>query len=233
MDSAFNYGQGKSEERIGKALGARRKSVFLATKMPDRDYDGLMRTLEGSLKRLQTDHVDLLHIHGLGLADDLEKIEKEGGAKALYKAREQKMARFIGMTCHQDGAVLKQAIERYDLDCVQMALNASRNNKFEAEALPAAKKKNLGVIAMKVTAQEKLVGAGAGRAAIESLMRYSLSLPVTATVIGMPKPEFLEENVRIARAFKPLSRQEMDNVNRQVASAQVAVERFFLHHIDA
>lgn len=233
VDTAFNYGQGKSESRIGKALGKRRAGVFLATKMPNRDFDGLMRTLEGSLRRLQTDHVDLLHIHGLGDMADLEKIEREGGLKALYRAREQKMASFIGMTCHEDGAVLKTAIERHDLDCVQMALNASRNNKFEELALPAARKKNLGVIAMKVTAQEKLVGQGTGRAGIEALMRYSLSLPVATCVIGMPKPEHLEQNAGIARAFRPLAQVEMDHVHRQVAPAQAAVERFFSDHIDA
>ncbi len=233
IDTAFSYGQGQSEQRVGKGLGARRKDVFLATKMPDRDYDGLMRRLEASLQRLQTDHVDLLHIHGLGLADDLEKIEKQGGMKALYKAREQKMALAIGVSCHQDGAVLKQCIERHDLDCVQMALNASRNNQFEELALPAANRKNLGVIAMKVTAQEKLVGQGSGRASIEDLLRYSLSLPVSAAVVGMPRREFLEQNVAIAGAFRPLSPAEMDRVNRQVAASQVAVERFFSTHADA
>lgn len=231
VDSAYAYGNGESETRIGKFLGERRKNIFLADKIPDRDYDGFMRRFEASLKRLRTDHVDLLHIHALLEADDLEKVDK-GAIKALYAAREQKMTRFIGISCHQNGEVLKTAIERYDLDCTQMALNASRNGRFEELALPAANKKKLGIIAMKVTAQEKLVGEGTGRAPIESLMRYSLSLPVTACVIGMPHPEHLEQNVQIARGFKPLSSDEKEHVYRQVASSQAAINCFFCNHID-
>ena len=232
VDSAFSYGKGKSEERIGKGLGARRKAVFLATKMPDRGYDEFLRTLEGSLKRLQTERVDLLHIHSLGNAEDLEKVTKDT-IRALYRARDEKMTRFIGITSHTDGAVMKQALERFDLNCVQMALNASRNNQFEELALPAANRKQLGIIAMKVTAQEALVGQGAGKAAMEPLVRYSLSLPVTTAVIGMPKPEFLEENVQHARAFRPLNREEAEQVHRQVAPAQAALTRFFQDHLDA
>src|SRR5271157_6595261 len=195
LDTAYAYGDGKSETRVGKVMAARRKEVWLATKIPDRSYDDFMRRLEGSLKRLQVDQVDLLHIHSLGQAADLEKIEApDGPLKALLHAREQKMTRFIGMTSHTSGAVMAQAIERHDLDCVQMALNASRNGRFEELALPAANKKNLGIIAMKVTGQEFLLNNAAGRADIDSLLHYSMSLPVTTAVVGMPHIEMLEHN---------------------------------------
>ncbi len=233
LDTAYAYGNGKSEERVGKVMKTRRKEVFLATKLPDRDRDGALRRFEGSLKRLQTDHVDLLHIHSLQKEDDLKKIEAPDGVlKALYEIREQKMARFIGMTSHTDGAVMKMAIEHNDLNCVQMAMNAARALGFEELALPAAKAKNLGVIAMKVTAQEKLVGSGEGRAGIEALLRYSLSLPVAAAVVGMPKVEMLEENITVARAFRPLSEEEKDKVHKQVEGTRVAVEHFFREHWD-
>src|SRR5499433_4534336 len=144
LDTAFAYGDGESENRVGQVMASRRKEVWLATKIPDRTRDGFLRRLEGSLKRLRTDHVDLVHIHSLGHADDLAKIEAPDGAmKGLMEAREQKMARFAGMTSHTDGEVMAKAIERHDLDCVQMALNASRNGRFEELALPAANKKNL------------------------------------------------------------------------------------------
>ena len=124
LDTAFGYGDGKSETRVGKVLAARRKEVFVATKILDRNRDDFMRRFEGSLKRLQVDHVDLLHMHGLGHEDDLAKIEAPDGAlRGAMEAREQKMTRFIGMTSHTDGAVMTKAIERHDLDCVQMALN--------------------------------------------------------------------------------------------------------------
>jgi len=233
LDTAYAYGNGKSEERVGKLMKTRRQEVFLATKLPDRDRDGALRRFEGSLKRLQTDHVDLLHIHSLQKEDDLKKIEAPDGVlKALYEIREQKMARFIGMTSHTEGAVMKTAIERHDLNCVQMAMNAARALGFEELALPAAKAKNLGVIAMKVTAQERLVGSGEGRAGIEALLRYSLSLPVATAVVGMPKVEMLEENLAVARAFRPLSEEEKDKVHKQVEGTRVAVEHFFREHWD-
>jgi uncharacterized protein len=204
LDTAYSYGDGESETRVGRVMATRRKDVWLATKIPDRTRDGFLRRLEASLKRLQTDHVDLVHIHSLGQADDLAKIEaKDGALKGLMEAREQKMARFAGMTSHTNGEVMAQAIQRHDLDCVQMALNASRNGRFEELALPAANAKNLGVIAMKVTGQEFLVGEGAGKANMKSLLRYSMSLPVTTAVVGMPKPEMLAHNVEIARGFAP------------------------------
>src|SRR5215469_17069515 len=187
LDTAYAYGDGESETRVGKVMATRRKEVWLATKIPDRTRDGFLRRLEGSLKRLQTDHVDLVHIHSLGHDDDLAKIEAPDGAlKGLMEAREQKMARFAGMTSHTDGSVMAKAIARHDLDCVQMALNASRNGRFEELALPAANAKHLGIIAMKVTGQEFLVGEGVGKASMNSLLRYSMSLPVTTAVVGMP-----------------------------------------------
>ena len=208
----------------------------MATKVSQsaRTYDTAMRAVEQSLKRLQTDHVDLLHLHGLGDAADLAKIEaKDGAIHALYKLREQKVARFVGMTSHTDGAVMAKAIEQNDLDCVQMAMNPARALQFEELALPAAKKKNMGVSLMKVTSQEKLVGAGPGKTDISSLLRYALTLPVSTVVIGMPKREFVAENIGIARGFTPLSEQEIDRVRKSVAPQQAAVAAFYRGHMDA
>jgi uncharacterized protein len=235
LDTAMDYGKGLSETRVGKVMKTRRKDVFLATKVTPslRTYDEAMRAVEESLKRLQTDRVDLLHLHSLTTADDLARIEAKGGAiHALYKLREQKVARFIGMTSHTDGAVMAKAIERNDLDCVQMAMNPARALQFEELALPAAKKKNLGVILMKVTAQEKLLG-GAGKADVAALIRYALSLPVSAAVMGMPKVEFIEQNIAAARSFKPMSVDEMDRLRVQVAPSRASLERFFYHHSDS
>lgn len=235
IDTAADYGAGLSETRVGLVMKGRRKDVFLATKIPPsaRTRDTAMREFERSLKRLQTDRLDLVHLHSLGEAEDLAKIEAADGAlKALYELRDQKVTRFIGMSSHTSGAVMATAIERHDLNAVQMAMNPSRALQFEEFALPAAVKKGLGVICMKVTAQEKLVGGGAGRAPMASLIRYAWSLPVSAAVVGMPKPEFIRENVAAARAFTPLSPQEIDDVRRQVAPARAGVEAFFAAHVD-
>jgi len=231
VDTAYAYGDGKSETRVGKVMAARRKEVWLATKIPDRTRDEFLRRLEASLKRLQTDHVDLVHIHSLGQADDLAKIEAPDGAlKGLLEAREQKMARFIGMTSHTNGEVMSQAIERHDLDCVQMALNASRNGRFEEMALPAAKKKNLGVIAMKITGQEFLLGTG--KAEMSSLLRYSMSLPVTTAVVGMPRLEMLEQNIGTAYNFSPLSEEEMERLRRDLGPSREGLEHKLVGHFD-
>jgi uncharacterized protein len=236
VDTAVAYGDGESERRVGQVMRTRRNEVVLATKIPTsaRTRDAALRQVDASLKRLQTDHVDVLHLHSLGDEQDLAAIEAPDGAlKALYELRSQKVTRAIGMTSHTDGAVMAKAIERNDLDCVQMAMNAARALQFEELALPAAKKKNLGVILMKVTSQEKLVGTGPGRTDMTSLLRYALSLPVSAVVIGMPKREFISENIATARGFTPMNEQEMDRVRKAVAPQQAAVASFFSDHVDA
>jgi len=233
LDTAYAYGDGKSESRVGQVMAKRRKEVWLATKIPDRTRDEFLRRLEGSLKRLQVDHVDLVHIHGVGQADDLAKIEAPNGAiKGALEARDQKMTRFIGMTSHTSGEVMAQAIRHNDLDCVQMALNASRNGRFEELALPEARKKNLGIIAMKVTGQEFLLGSGSGKTDIKSLLRYSMSLPVTSTVVGMPRLEMLEHNIETARGFSPLPEQEMEQLRQQLTPARDGMEKRLVGHLD-
>jgi uncharacterized protein len=233
LDSAYAYGDGESETRVGKVMASRRKEVWLATKIPDRTRDEFLRRLEGSLKRLRVDHVDLVHIHGLGQADDLAKVEAADGAlKGLMEAREQKMARFVGMTSHTNGEVMAKAIERHDLDCVQVALNASRNGRFEELALPAANAKNLGVIAMKVSGQEFLVGDGPGKADMNSLLRYSMSLPVTTAVVGMPRAEMLAHNVETARNFLPLNDQEKERLRQQLKPSREGMEKRLVGHLD-
>jgi uncharacterized protein len=233
LDTAYSYGDGKSETRVGKVMATRRNEVFLATKIPDRTRDAFMSRLEASLKRLQTDHVDLVHIHGLGKADDLEKIEASDGAiRGLLEAREQKMARFIGMTSHTDGTVMAQAIARHPLNCVQMALNASGNGHFEEVALPAAVRKKLGVIAMKVTGQEFLLGRTAGKTGIDNLLRYSLSLPVSAAVIGMPQLDFISHNAELARTFVPFTPVEVDRLRRNVGASREGLEHKLVGHLD-
>ena len=245
VDTAESYttkafGPGQSQTRIGKVFQARggKKNIFLASKIAgDRSYDDFMRLLDVSLKRLQVDHVDLLHIHALMGQDDLDKIFAPNGCyKAQLKAKEQKMARFIGITCHAYPDVLKKALEQGDFDCTQMALNAAQRAQvkgaepcFETIALPVAKKKNMGVTAMKIFAQDALKG----QAPAEKLMYYSLSLPVTAVVIGMPKIENLRENLALAKSFKPLSPQEMKGLAGELAPKnKFALDTHFQNHID-
>jgi predicted aldo/keto reductase-like oxidoreductase len=245
VDTAYAYGNGQSETWVGNLLGDRRKQLFLATKIPDRNGDEAMRRIEGSLKRLKTDHLDVIHIHSLTTAEDLAAAEAPDGIlNVLRKLRDQKVTRFIGVTSHTDPTVLKTALERHDFDLTQMALNAARAgnakgygmvgesypHSFERDALPVANKKKMGVIAMKIFAQERLNG----KAPVEKLISYSLSLPVTAVVLGMPKMEYIEENLAIAKAFRPMPKDEMRQLSDQLAGAHKAsIDRFFADHVDA
>lgn len=242
FDTAYDYGRGLSETRVGKALAGRRKDVFLVTKLPERNGDAAMRTLEGSLKRLQTDQLDNVHIHSLTTEQDLKAIEaKDGVLQALYKARDQKITRNIGISCHTDPKVLATALERHDFNCTQMALNGARvgnvaeyngdvaHNSFESLALPIAIRKKLGVTAIKIFAQEKLVG----KAPIKDLIRYSLSLPIGAAVLGMPKREHLEENVAAVRGFQPVNPEDRRKMNDALGVHKASIDAFFSDHVDA
>ena len=243
IDSAASYGDGLSEQRVGKVLKARgRKGLWIATKVEPRNGDEAMRVIEQSLKNLQVDYVDLLHMHSLTTPEDLAAIEaKDGVLNRLYKLRDQKVARHIGITCHTDPAVLKTALERLDLDCTQMALNAARigmaadvkydnpQTSFESLALPVAQRKNMGITAMKIFAQDKLTN----KAATEKLIRYSMSLPVAATVIGMPKIEFINQNVETAKNFQPLSPSEMRDLSTELSQKfKAGIDRYFADHHD-
>ncbi|WP_435010723.1 aldo/keto reductase [Tundrisphaera lichenicola] len=247
IDTAHAYGNGKSEERIGRLMPDRRKQVTLATKINARKADDARRQIELSLERLQVDQLDVLHIHDLKSPADLAAIEAPDGVlKVLYEARDQKLARFIGITCHADPSALALALERHDFDATQMALNAGfarmddapggmkatlmpRGN-FEELALPVAVRKRMGVIAMKVFGQGQIVDA----APIEKLLTYSLSLPVSLASCGMPRPEFIEQNARIARQFRPMSVEDRRVLSDSIAAAKkVAMREFFADHEDA
>jgi uncharacterized protein len=249
LDCAFGYGDGLSEERVGKFLKSRggKKGLFVVTKLNTRGYDDSMSLFEGSLKRLGVDQVDLCHIHSLANEDDLAKVEaKDGILKAIYKLRDEKVIRFAGVSCHTNPSVLKTALERHNFDVTQMALNLARMGQnapsnvpgtgqtgptgFESIALPVALKKKMGVIARKVFAQEKLLG----KAPVENLIRYSMSLPVSAVVIGMPKLEYIDHNIAVAKNFKPMQREEMDRLSESVSTQwKASIDQFFSDHVDA
>lgn len=244
IDTAHSYGDGKSEERVGRVMATRRKEVVLATKIAARTADQARRQIELSLKRLNTDRLEVLHIHALKSLEDLAAIEAKGGVlEALYEAREQKVARAIGITCHGDPVALKTALERHDFDCTQMALNAAQVSmtdamktvpagpaSFERLALPVARRKGMGVIAMKVFGQEHLVGS----APPEKLLAYALSLPVSLCSVGMPQPEYVERNAAFAYAFKPMSRRERSRLVASIETGRkLAMAGFLSDHEDA
>jgi aryl-alcohol dehydrogenase-like predicted oxidoreductase len=221
FDTAPSYNNGQSETNYGQVMARRRKEVFLATKTDNRTHDGTLRSIEQSLKRLRTDHVDLIQIHGISASEDLDAWEKPSVLTALRKLREQKVTRFIGVTGHDSASKLREAIERYEFDTMLTTLNpVSRRHPFREDLLPVANRKQMGVIAMKV------MGGGNGclvtgnplkkvlrpyhdetahQADPASLIRYSLSLPISVAVIGVASVEQLKANVRIVREAIPMA----------------------------
>lgn len=232
FDTAPGYNNGQSETNYGQVLARRRGEVFLACKTGDRTYDGTMRSVEQSLKRLRTDHFDLLQIHGVSAREDLPAWGKSDGVvAALLKLREQKVTRFIGVTGHDNAEMLQRAIEMYEFDTLLTTLNpVSRRRPFREELLPTANRKRMGVIAMKV------MGGGNGclvtgnpfkqvrlpyhddtsrQVDAQTLIRYTLGLPISVAVIGVASVDQLKANVKTVREAGPMTlpeRQELETI---------------------
>lgn len=250
LDTAYGYGKGRSESWVGQVARTRRKEFFMATKIEPRDGATARRILEGSLKRLETSQIDLIHVHALMGMDDLAKIEAPDGVlNALYKMRDEKLTRFVGITCHNDPVVLKTALERHDFDCVQMALNAARqgmtggehgmvpnpaiHTSFEQVALPVARRKNMGILAMKIMGQEALIGSGPDKSSAAKLLQYSWSLPVASAVVGMPTHTMIKQNAMLARNFEAMPKDEMRDFSHHMARAnKMALDLKFRNHVD-
>jgi uncharacterized protein len=235
FDTAPAYNNGQSEQNYGEVLAHRRREVFLATKTGERTYDGAMRDIEASLKRLRTDHVDLLQIHGTKANEDLAAWGKPDGVlKALEKLRDQKVTRLIGVTGHESADMMGQAISMYDFDTVLTTFNPTPKRKpFIEKVLPVALQKKMGILAMKV------MGGAFGSLAIGNplkndglphhddapqqadpglLIRYVLSLPITVAVVGTGSMAQLRVNVAAARNFTPMSEPECKSLEAQMGA---------------
>lgn len=224
LDTAAAYGRvvegvtrqeamGTSERNLGRVLKTRRDEVFLATKTHDRTYDGSMRLLEQSLKNLQTDHIDLWQIHNVRSAEisTIDRMFAEDGVvKAMIKARDEKIVRFIGYTGHEGPDVLNELNSRLEFDNVLVAINAAdkHHDPFIEKFLPNAVKSNLGIVGMKIPARDRIFANG-GIINMNEAMSYVLTLPVSTVIIGIDNLRELEENIEIASGFKPLTADQM------------------------
>ena len=219
FDTCSSYSNGESERRYGAVLPKYRERVIIATKTDERSYDGVMRSVERSLKNLRIDCIDVMQFHLLTEQDDLPYlISPRGGYRALHKLREEKVVRFIGASSHQSALKIKQAIEALDLDLVLIAMNATKYGDFIKLALPAALQKGIGVNCIKV--MKDVVGNGPGKVSATELLHYVLNYPITAAVVGHANLAVFEENLRIVKALKPLGSQAMlDIEHRTQASA--------------
>ena len=233
FDTAHDYGNGESERRLGVFLKDHRKGVFVATKLMARNKEKFLSQFELSLKRLQIDHVDLLNIHALSTMEEVAQVGIKGGIyESLVKLKEQKGAKFIGFSCHSDGRVAKAAIEQYDFDCCTLQLNAAKVGGFEDTALPAALRKNMGVLAIKAIGQGKLLEKGPGKGGAEELLRYVWNLPTASIILGMPNLKTAKQDIESARNFKTMTHKEAEALRVQMAHFRPDLERFFSRHSD-
>ena len=208
-----------SQDYYGAVLGERRQEIVLASKTHDRSRDGSLRLLEESLKRLRTDYLDLWQLHDLRDAEDLRQIfaPKRGALAALQQAQTEGRVRFLGITGHTDPAVLAEALRRFAFDTVLVALNAADTARlsFIEGVLPVAQRQRVGVIGMKVVARGALIHPEGPLTAPEAIA-YVLSLPGVSTVIlGCRTPQEVEDNVRHACAFQPLSAEQLAALERR------------------
>lgn len=228
IDTAASYGGGVSQKHIGLVTKTRRKEVWLSTKTHDRSYDGSMRLLEESLKSLQTDHLDMWQLHNVKRKDEVDKIFADDGAlKALIKAREEGIVRYLGITGHYEPLILVNCLRRFSFDAILMALNAADVHylSFKDYLLPEAQKQGTAIIGMKVATRGRMISTWTppppeeqpermrtqlpGTLTIKEALSYNMSLPVSTTILGVDNIEQIEENMQIASQFSPLSDQEM------------------------
>jgi len=215
FDTASSYqwrGTDSSEDRFGEFLPKYRKSVIISTKLDNRDaYKGL-KEFETSMKRLKLDYLDILLLHSIEKSEDIAALEK-GIYKEMIRLKEEKTVRFIGFSSMNSAEKSREMIEKLPVDVAILALNATKYGNFAEIALPVAREKNVGVIAMKA------IRGVEQTAPVPELLRYDFSLPgVASTVVGHVGMQNLEENIQLACTFK----QSMTQRERQELEARVA-----------
>jgi aryl-alcohol dehydrogenase-like predicted oxidoreductase len=221
LDNAWEYHDGKSEIRMGKAIRDRRDRVFLMTKVctHGRDAKTAMRQLEQSLRRLQTDHLDLWQIHECVYYNEPERHFAKGGViEALERARKQGKVRYVGFTGHKDPEIHMEMLSyKFPFDSCQLPLNGfdATFRSFENVVLPELKKQGIAPLGMKSLGAGEAVKHKAVTPA--EALRYAMSLPVTTTISGIDSMRVLRQNLKIARAFTPMSKSEMERYRKRNA----------------
>jgi predicted aldo/keto reductase-like oxidoreductase len=223
FDNAWDYHDGGSETVMGRALAmdGKRKKVLLMTKNCARDAKGTRQHLEDSLKRLQTDVIDLWQFHEINYDNDPDWIIEKGALAEALKAQKEGKVRFIGFTGHKDPRIHVAMLGRHAWDTVQMPINVCdwHYRSFVHQVVPEANKKGIAVIGMKSLAggsnhQGRLVSEKV--CTVEEARRYSLSQPIASLVVGIDSLEVLKQDVATARSFKPLGDDELKTLLARV-----------------
>jgi uncharacterized protein len=221
FDNAWDYHDGGSEEIMGKALaqGGYRGKVFLMTKNCNRDGKGTRKCLEDSLRRLRTDHLDLWQFHEINYDNDPDWVVEKGGLAEALKAQEEGKVRFLGFTGHKSPHIHLKMLSKHKWDTAQMPINVCdyHYRSFAHQVVPEANQRGVAVLGMK-----SLGGGQPGRlvaekvCTVEEALTYALSQPIASLVTGIDSMDVLKQNLKIARAFKPLSAEALQQLVARV-----------------
>ena len=217
LDNSWDYNAGMSELRMGRALsyGGYRDRAFLMTKIDGRTKKAAAQQIDESLNRLLTDRLDLLQFHEVIRPDDADRIFADGGAfEAVVAARQAGKVRFIGFTGHKNPDYHLHTIEvakqhGFTFDTVQMPLNVmdAHFRSFEKKVLPVARELDMGILAMKTFGDPHILRTGAVDPI--DMLHYGMNLPTSVVITGIDKPEILDQALRAATTFKPLSEEKV------------------------
>lgn len=231
FDTAYIYGKdGQSEKNLGLLMGTKRRGeAFLATKTGSRTYDGAMRQVTESLRRLRTNYLDLIQVHHLTAKDNARALgRKDAVLAALHRLRDQKVVRFVGLTGHPQDPQVLEALELYEWDTFMGFVNPARFSEPSLrQQVPLARRKGTGVIAMKTFGGRPgpLVGSAAGQAEAAALLRFAWSQPIAVAIPGVTSRQQLQANIDAARRFQPMTAAEMQTLAARVNSGPKAWQR--------
>lgn len=214
LDNSDDYHNGESEIRMGKAIKGKRDKVFLMTKPHPRDKKGALKSLEESLRRLQTDYLDLWQFHEIVYMTDPDWIFSPNGAiEAAEIAKKQGKVRYVGFTGHKDPDIhLKMLSKPYEWDTVQMPLSLldAHYRSFAKLVLPELVRRKIGIIGMKSLAIGEILKTKAVTPVEAN--QYVLNMPVSTLCTGCESLENLEQSIRAAVTFKPLTEEQVNDL---------------------
>jgi aryl-alcohol dehydrogenase-like predicted oxidoreductase len=226
LDNCWDYNGGQSEIRMGKALGdGYRQKAFLMTKIDGRTKQAAGQQLEESLRRLQTDHIDLLQFHEVIRDTDPDRVfSKGGGMEAVLEAKKQGKVRYIGFTGHKSPDIHLKMLttafaHNFTFDAVQMPLNVmdAHFNSFEEKVLPVLVEHKIGVLGMKPMG-DKIILKSKTATPIECL-HYAMNLPTSVVITGCDSVDILDQALEAARTFKPMRSTEIAALLAKTAPA--------------
>jgi predicted aldo/keto reductase-like oxidoreductase len=229
LDNCWDYNDGESERRMGRALqNGYRQKAFLMTKIDGRTPAAAQKQLEDSLRRLQTDHIDLMQIHEVIRPGDPGQAFRPGYVvDVLKQAQKAGKIRYIGFTGHKSPEIHLSMIEAADrngftFDTVQMPLNVmdAHYDSFTTKVIPVARKHNMGILGMKPIGNGLILGSNTA-SAVECL-HYAMSLPVSLTITGCDSMQILNQALALARNFQPMPHEAMTALLAKTSNAAVA-----------